>query len=89
MAHCGKCHKLYDWCECEVIVNSKQALEMAEALCLDNEHAISSLGYGAEADKIVEFLWEEIDTLRGHVCELMRDGSRLREELDESNGVIR
>ncbi len=70
-------------------MDKKTALEMAEALCLDNEHAISSLGYGNEADLMVIELWLEIEILRSHACELSLDCSRLREELDESNGVIR
>ena len=39
-----------------------QALEMAEALTLDNENAISTLGDGG--DEVAELLFEEIKRLR-------------------------
>ena len=39
-----------------------QALEMAEALTLDNEHAISTLG--SDGDEVAELLFKEIERLR-------------------------
>ena len=63
------------------------ALEMAEAFSTDCMNGITSLGDDAEA--IVQHCWDEIEALQLVVMDLKMECARLRDELDEVNGVIR
>ena len=68
-------------------MNRNTALEMAEALSVDNELSIGSLG--DDADDVVVELWLELESVRDENIKLALDCRRIRDELDCSNGVIR
>ncbi len=87
MAHCEKCNKFYDWCECEEIMNLNTAIEMAEDLTDWHEDTITILGdYDVE---VCRLLLKEIYDLRHDKGLLIEDCQSLRNELYKQNGVIR
>lgn len=70
-------------------VEKRTALEIAEALTLENEHSMDSYGYGSEIDQILRHLWKEIAGQNHDIDALRADCSRLRSELDDANEEFR